>query len=436
MSALFSFSLAVSLFVALLFPVLYQLIVRSTWFRFNRLVLAGSMVLCLVLPLTDIPALMSAAYGVTLSGLESVDAVMDSVSAPVSSESETVPQAGFGWIALAVLIYWAGIAVLLCREVWSYVRLFRLVSRSRKTACRGYVLCRLSGGEMSPCCWGRYIFLTESDDDNSPNSILIHELAHTKRMHWVDVLFADLFCIFLWYNPFAWMTRGLVKLNHEFEADEAVIESGADVYDYQHLLVTKAIGSRAPSVSNSFTAGKRRFRRRVLTVSRKRSSRKTMLLAACAIPALAIGLLLSSTPLSARVLADISGFEFPGHRNGDVVEASQTVAGTEKAPETGDEKTDSVKVMILPQPYHDQKPLAELLRTTLESSPSGEAVKVNIQVVIGEDGKIREVTTDHDDDSSVKTAVDKLVNSVMFEKMLQDGKPIRMSYNIPVEIRK
>ena len=40
------------------------------------------------------------------------------------------------------------------------------------------------------------------------------------------------------------MTRQLIKLNHEFEADEAVISSGMETYDYQRLLVVKAMENR------------------------------------------------------------------------------------------------------------------------------------------------------------------------------------------------
>lgn len=115
--------------------------------------------------------------------------------------------------------------------------------------------------------------------------IFLHEKAHAQNRHWMDLLFADLSCILLWYNPFVWMTRRLMKLNHEFEADSAVISSGVDTYEYQRLLVMKAMGRRAIPVTNSFAVNRRDFRKRVLLMGKKRSSAKTMLIAFGGIPA-------------------------------------------------------------------------------------------------------------------------------------------------------
>ena len=138
---------------------------------------------------------------------------------------------------------------------------------------------------MSPFCWSNYIFLPGTDDDGLAGSLFIHEKAHTDERHWIDILLVDLLCIFMWYNPFSWMVRRLVKLNHEFEADSAVIRSGADIYGYQRLLVTNAISMKTMPVADSFVSSKRSFRKRVLMMDRPHHSRKSMLIAVCAVPA-------------------------------------------------------------------------------------------------------------------------------------------------------
>ena len=50
MGALLSYSLAVSVVILLLFPILWQIVNRCTSFRFNRASIIGGMVLSLVIP--------------------------------------------------------------------------------------------------------------------------------------------------------------------------------------------------------------------------------------------------------------------------------------------------------------------------------------------------------------------------------------------------
>ena len=83
--------------------------------------------------------------------------------------------------------------------------------------------------------------------------------AHTFKKHWIDVAIADFFCIFMWYNPFAWMLKNLIKLNHEYEADAKVIDSNIDVLSYQRLLIAKAVGHRTLHIANNFAMSKRIF---------------------------------------------------------------------------------------------------------------------------------------------------------------------------------
>ncbi|MDE6337801.1 MAG: hypothetical protein K2L34_14660, partial [Muribaculaceae bacterium] len=204
----------------------------------------------------------------------------------------------FPWLSILLIVYFSGVFVLFCREIISFLRLLILIGRSEKTKKGKYTIYLIKDNHTAPFSWRKYIFLRDLEVDNT-NSIYIHEKAHTDKRHWIDVVFADIFCIILWYNPFAWLTRQLMKANHEFEADSAVISSGIDTYAYQRLLVMEAMGVRALPVSNSFAADKRSFRKRVLIMSRKSSSRKSMLIAIFALPALIVSQVIVSTPTSA-----------------------------------------------------------------------------------------------------------------------------------------
>lgn len=42
-----------------------------------------------------------------------------------------------------------------------------------------------------------------------------------------------------WLNPTAWLMREELKTVHEYQADDAVIKSGANIKEYQMLLIKR-----------------------------------------------------------------------------------------------------------------------------------------------------------------------------------------------------
>ena len=59
-----------------------------------------------------------------------------------------------------------------------------------------------------------------------------------------------------WFNPAMWLLRRELRAIHEYEADEAVLDSGVDARSYQMLLIKKAAGGRWYSIANSFNHSK------------------------------------------------------------------------------------------------------------------------------------------------------------------------------------
>ena len=440
MGALFSYSIAVSLVTLLLFPVLNRLINRSTYFCFNRAAIIIAMLLALATPYLvtfdiipfdsneDILSTTDAPAGILTKNI----AVVNSVSVPSEAQSD------FSWIAIAVGIYCAGILLLLLRELISFIRLFQIIAKSEKRVSNSHTVCCLDDSETAPFSWGKYIFIQKKDFEKDCTSILLHEEAHTDKRHWLDVLFSNMFCILLWYNPFAWIIKQLLKLNHEFEADSAVIESGVDTYSYQRMLVTKAMGKRAMTMTNSLAASKGNFHTRVMKMSKVRSSRKTKLLALCIAPAVFAAWLIISSPVSAGLLSSISDFKFQTEREEEIAlpyMESKTL-DIEEAIEDDMPEENADTLIILPSPLKDQKELYDIIRLSLSTIEPDKNTKINIGIVVDEEGKVAEVVTDNKDNPLVNLIIDKAVNGVRFEQITQDGKPIQTRFNIPVVIKK
>lgn len=440
MSSLFSYSLAASIIVLALYPVLHLTISRCTFFRFNRFVLLCGMLMALAIPCaitTDILpfSTVESAGNITIPARSATGTTTDSTALTMTSSAEVNTSV---WTLAALIIYLAGIIVLVCREIISFIRLIRLIVRSDKSLRDGFVVCRLTDSNIAPFSWGKYIFVHDSELPDNSAGIYLHEKTHTEKRHWIDVLFADLFCIFMWYNPFAWHTGRLVKLNHEFEADAAVIKTGVNTYDYQRLLITRALGARTIPGTNSFAAARRNFRKRVMIMNRKPSSWKAMLLAVFTFPAIIICVLALTSPASATFLSSISAYSFDRNlhtQTSETIPSADIFNNYKSLPEVSTEE-ESDTIIELPSLLHDQKAFSDILRMSLALIDVDRETKINIGIVIDEEGRVKEVVTDNTDNPLVKTIIDEAVNGVRFEQITHNGRPIQTQFHIPVTIKK
>lgn len=437
MGSLFSYSLAASIVILMLYPVLHIIVNRCTVFRFNRFLLLCAMLLSLTLPAAI--AVIPGSPGEPSGYIPATAFIATGISGPPAPATITsAPENASLWTSAAIIIYFTGFFVLLCREIISFIRLRLLIARSDKSLRDGFMVCRLTGRRLAPFSWGKYIFLHDSELSDNSAGIYLHEKTHTEKRHWIDVLFADLFCIFMWYNPFAWQTYRLVKLNHEFEADAAVVRTGIDTYDYQRLLITKALGSRTIPGTNSFAAGRRNFRKRVMIMNRKPTSWKAMLLAVFTFPAIIVCVLALTSPASTTFLSSISAYSFesnPHSQTPGTIPSTDIFDNYKSLPEVSTEEA-SDTIIELPSLLHDQKAFGDILRMSLALIDVDRETKINIGIVIDEEGRVKEVVTDNTDNPLVKTIIDQAVNGVRFEQITHNGTPIQTRFNIPVTLKK
>ena len=254
------YSLKVGGCLAVFYLFFKLLLSRETFHRFNRSVLLGAMVLSFVLPLCVITVYRELPVLPESSAEEAVTTV--------AAEPPAEP---FPWEKLAGGVFVAGAVVTLlgtCCSLFGVVRLVRRGSRERLED--GSVLVRTDRA-VTPFSWGRYIVMSGKDLAENGGAILLHERAHLRLRHSLDLIVTDVAGCLQWFNPAMWLLRRELRAIHEYEADEAVLESGVDARDYQLLLIRKAAGGRWYSVANSFNHSK--LKNRITMMLRKRSSR-------------------------------------------------------------------------------------------------------------------------------------------------------------------
>lgn len=149
-----------------------------------------------------------------------------------------------------------------------------------------------------------YIFLNADDyrSGNIEKEILLHELAHVQQKHSWDVLFIEILQILFWFNPFIILYRNALLLNHEFLADEAVINQYTDVKAYQILLLEKISKQASPFITSQFNHSI--TKKRLLMMTKTKSFRNTLCRQIAVVPLLGISVFFFSTITNAQDEAD------------------------------------------------------------------------------------------------------------------------------------
>ena len=228
----------------LVFYLFYRfLLKKETFHRFNRVVLVGTAVLSFLLPLCIITI---------YKPVEMEAMVMEPMAATPQELVPVVEKAAPWWpIALAIL-FWAGAALVLVRVVVSILSISKIIRQGELVreddGCKIIVTDR----DIDPFSWMRHIVLSRKDWEGDHASIIIHEKAHIGFRHSMELLAVDILSVLQWFNPAIWMLRADLRELHEYEADDAVLRSGADIKEYQYLLIRKAVSKSGYSVANSF----------------------------------------------------------------------------------------------------------------------------------------------------------------------------------------
>ena len=142
--------------------------------------------------------------------------------------------------------------------------------------------------EIDPFSWMHYIVLPRKDWEGQNGTILSHEKAHIDLKHSAEILAVDILSAFQWFNPAIWMLRSDLQELHEYEADDAVLRSGANIKEYQYLLIRKAVSKSGYSVANSFNHSI--LKNRITMMSKSKSPLSRGLRVLYLIPLTCIGL--------------------------------------------------------------------------------------------------------------------------------------------------
>ena len=291
----------------------YMLMLRhESFFRFNRLVLLGIMVLSLTIPLIDVhelawggdvPTALAAekAESHSLAGNgdnSAIGILMNEVIVRPSGVAEAVSTAtneGTVWWIIIGNIYVAGMAITLIVKLVQLCLLHRHIRRGTLwTDERDGVTIYCHADNVAPFSWMRSIVIGEQDYQSNASIIIDHEMGHIRYLHSFDVLLLNVCQVVQWANPLVWVMANSVRDVHEYEADNAVLQMGVNARQYQNLLIKKAVGSSSYAFANSFNHSL--LKKRITMMLQKKSNPWMRTKALYLIPVATVALSAFATP--------------------------------------------------------------------------------------------------------------------------------------------
>ena len=265
------------------FYMFYRLLLsKETFHRFNRIVLLGTAALSFVLPLCVITFKEVVVVPAMTGSSETIIGEVAGTAAMVPEVSEPI------WPVILCSIFALGALAVLIHVVISIIGIRRMIRSGNSQALESGETLIITETDTAPFSWMKYIVISREDYESGYSQILTHEKAHIALRHSWDILFVDMITALQWFNPAIWMLKADLRALHEFEADDAVLRSGANIKEYQYLLIRKAVSKSGYSVANSFNHST--LKARITMMLNKKSSRMSAWKALYVIPLVGISL--------------------------------------------------------------------------------------------------------------------------------------------------
>lgn len=270
---------------------------RDSFFRQNRLVLLGILLLSLVLPLCNVPWLSMDRQPVMHAAQVQMVEIGIPVQMVVPAEAEAAVErkASFPLFSLLTAIYMTGVCAVLLFRLWQMGCLHMALRRGclwRQT--EDGITVRCHAGRVAPYSWMRNIVISEQDYNESGREIVLHETGHIRNGHSWDILLLTLVQMLQWWNPLAYMLGVSLRDLHEYEADDYVLRQGVSARAYQILLIKKAVGYGSYTFANNFNHSL--TKKRITMMRRSKSNPWMRSKALYVIPVAALALSAFATP--------------------------------------------------------------------------------------------------------------------------------------------
>ncbi len=253
----------------------FRLIYRNEAnFRQMRVFLMGSVLLSLLLPLSN--------YKIGIWNKSQNTINIHQFINPAHAVGPVPESASLNidWTGIAIDIYLLITAIFLIRILLQMIILSFNYIKSQKLKRNDCVLL-LNHRFRNTFSFFDWIFIgPEKIKKEDMEHIIIHERIHATQYHTLDLIVFELLTAVMWFNPLIWMMKNSIQLVHEYLADEGALNTGIDKHRYQALLINQITEDKLISLSSSFNHSliKKRMKMMLNKKFNRRSNLKIMAL--------------------------------------------------------------------------------------------------------------------------------------------------------------
>lgn len=420
-----------------LYLIVKLVLVDHVGYRLNRFIILSCYLTAISLPALTL--LTQTTPHIEIEILPYAVTASPGTASPDAGNNPGVTEALFSAL---IIIYFVGLAFFIAREIISWIKLYPLLSKSRKIRHEsGRTLLLHDEATLSPFSWRNCIVMSKSDYVENGRMIILHECKHLDSRHWADLLLAECVSLFFWYNPAGWLMKDELQTIHEYEADEAVIHGGIDIKSYQLLLIKKAVGDRLPSIANSLKQSN--LSKRIKMMLRKDSFKRKHWRAIAVVPAVAIGALVLNVDVVANGLQRLSDTKVTNYFRSTQESASSVDNQPAYAamPASQPENSEDIYSAVEEMPKYPggeaemMKFVASHLKYPEEAIAQNVQGRIIVRFVVTSTGKIGNVEIVRGNDLLNQAAIDVVKAMPDFKPGKKNGKPVSVWYALPITFR-
>ncbi len=320
--------------LAILLVIYLVLLERHKMHRFNRIFLLAALVVGLTVPMfpvdvvrnkliTETPTEIVSSVALTstewLQSVAEYPSNRNKVLKPNSTQIRELNSSEIAYTRNFSFHFLKGFSLIAYTLICSFLfvrmgfALYSFYEKEKKNRSLSYKSARLVliGEPIAPHTFLDTIFVNKDQYHSGEiaDQIFEHELTHATQKHSLDVFFVELLRIIFWFNPIFYFYKRAIQINHEFLADQSVLDKTNDPVSYKKLLIESVLPSYKTNLSSSFNYAltKKRFIMMVKkSTTQSMLSRKVVLIPIIASLALVFGTKISQD----RLTYEINGVKF------------------------------------------------------------------------------------------------------------------------------
>lgn len=255
MEALALYLLKVHVGISLLYGAYYLSVKNESFFRLNRFILLGILLLSFTLPLLprmSVNELIQASYSNAGSALASAGFNGQPEVAKLDDEIQVSRLSGI--LTSIMAFYLLGVIVLISGFFKQVSNVVSLIGSSDKVRA-GSTTFLDPGENIPPFSFFNSIVINRGQHDQEElEQIIAHEKAHVRQLHSVDIFIAELTSLILWGNPCAKALKETIRMNLEFLADEEVLNQGFNKEAYQWSIIAPYLKQGVYPLTNRYNS--------------------------------------------------------------------------------------------------------------------------------------------------------------------------------------